>query len=789
MITTLVSLAAAHSPGFVLAALAICVVGGWLLADILHTAAGTRMRAQRLWLPGLALVAGVTVWTTHFIAMLGYRPDLLLGFDGALTLLSAIVAIVAVGVPLAISVRVEKRWARAGCGALAGLGIAVMHETGMSAIEGCLQTVSPVLALAAATAGALALALARGISAVSRRRWATCALFTLAVTGTHFVAVAGTTLTPTGALDGETYRTVVLSLFTAIGAAVLFLGALVTIMTAKRFNAQEEAHNAILSTALENMSNGLLYFDELSRLRLFNQRYAEIFEVAPDFLRLGMTPSELIGAMGDAKGWTAERRELGLSRAGEWMKSTELTVFDMPANNGRIVEVELRPVATGGIVMTFDDVTKDREAQRRIAELVFLDPLTRLANRRALQQRMEANFHPKQRFQLLMMDLDRFKAVNDTYGHGAGDALLVQAAQRIVSVIGADGFAARLGGDELAVLVPDDTARAAEIAARIVETIARPFVIDGFSVTIGCSVGLCGSADARDATELMQRADVALYESKRRGRGRVSAYRIGMLEAVAEQQMLENDMRTAVERGQFHLVYQPILALCENRVAGYEALIRWDHPLRGTIAPAKFISGAEETGQIVEIGRWVLEEACREAARWSDGAFVSVNVSPVQLRSPLFLAHLTKALSRSGLPGSRLEIEMTETAVVEDGAQVAGVLAAARQLGVRVAMDDFGTGASSLVHLRDFPLDRIKIDPVFVATAGSDRHSLAVLKGMTQIARDMGIAILAEGVETRAQLDLVCEIGCDAAQGYLIGRPERPATMAEGLLARRSPAA
>ncbi|MBB3950288.1 bifunctional diguanylate cyclase/phosphodiesterase [Aureimonas jatrophae] len=788
MIAPLISLAADHSFGFVAAALAICLVGGWLLADIMRTAGGTRARYQRLWLPGLALVAGVTVWTTHFIAMLGYRPDLLLGFDGATTLLSALAAIVAVGVPLALSVRVERPAARAGLGAVAGLGIGAMHQTGMAAIEGCLHETPIATGLAAATLGAACLALARGRPAIGRSRWQTCALFTLAVTGVHFVSLAGTTLTATGDVPASADHGILLSLFTAIGAAVLFLGAFVTILAAKRFDAQERAHSAILSTALENMSNGLLYFDELSRLQLFNQRYAEIFEVDAAIFRLGMSPGELIGAIGDAKGWTPERRRLACSRAEDWMSGTHQTVFDYVMDTGRTMEIELRPVATGGVVMTFDDVTKDREAQRRIAELVFQDPLTRLANRRALQQRMEENFHPKQRFQLLMVDLDRFKAVNDTYGHGAGDALLVQVSQRLVTVVGADGFVARLGGDELAVLLHEEPGRAVEIATRIVEAVARPFVVDGFSVSIGCSIGLCGSADARDATELMQRADIALYESKRRGRGRVSSYRTGMLEAVAEQQMLENDLRTAAERGQFHLVYQPILALGENQVVGREALLRWEHPLQGVIEPARFIPLAEETDQMIEIGRWVLDEACRQAAFWGDGASVCVNVSAVQLRSPVFLAHLTQALNRSGLPASRLEIDITETAVVEDGAQVSGILQAIRRLGVRVAMDDFGTGNSSLAHLRDIPLDRIKIDPAFVSTADTDRHSLAVLRGMTQIARDMRIEILAEGVETPAQLELVRMIGCDMAQGFLIGRPER-LDAGVGALTRRAPAA
>ena len=238
-------------------------------------------------------------------------------------------------------------------------------------------------------------------------------------------------------------------------------------------------------------------------------------------------------------------------------------------------------------------------------------------------------------------------------------------------------------------------------------------------------------------------------------------------------------MRTAIERGEMHLAYQPVLALADDRIIGYEALIRWDHPQLGSISPVRFIPLAEETGQIVEIGAWVLKEACRQAAQLANDVYVAVNVSPIQFRSPMLLSHLTQALASGGLPAWRLEIELTETAIVEDGAKIAEMLGAIRRLGVSVAMDDFGTGYSSLSHLRDFPLDRIKVDRSFVATAETDRHSMAVLEGITHIARKLDIAILAEGVETQTQLALLRKIGCDAIQGYLVGRPERMSSGSE----------
>ncbi len=279
--------------------------------------------------------------------------------------------------------------------------------------------------------------------------------------------------------------------------------------------------------------------------------------------------------------------------------------------------------------------------------------------------------------------------------------------------------------------------------------------------------------EASGAELLMQQTDIALYEAKRQGRGLAVHYRAGMMEAVNERNRLECDMRGALSRGEFHLVYQPLVCLKTDRVIGYEALIRWDHPVLGSVSPGRFIPLAEETGQIMAIGEWILREACREAASWAGDFQISVNVSPVQLRSPLLMAHITNALAASGLAPTRLEVELTETAMVEDGPTIAHMLSSLRAMGLRVAMDDFGTGFSSLAHLRDFPLDRIKIDRSFVSRAETDPNSLAVLTAIVQLGRALQIPTLAEGIETPTQLTLLREVGCDAVQGYLLGRPAR----------------
>ena len=418
-------------------------------------------------------------------------------------------------------------------------------------------------------------------------------------------------------------------------------------------------------------------------------------------------------------------------------------------------------------------VIERARADEKLRHDALHDTLTGLPNRRALLERMEEGFWPKVHFKLLLIDLDRFKDVNDTFGHPVGDLLLVQVAERLRSRLGAQGYVARLGGDELAALVYGDLETSMAVASDIIACLAEPFDLSTARVTTGCSIGLCCTDDAASVACLMQQSDIALYEAKRNGRGQAACYKHGMMEAVVERRRLEEDMRLALEHGEFHLAYQPVMTLADDRVIGYEALIRWGHPTRGLVSPADFIPLSEQTGDIVAIGAWVLHEACREAATWTNDRHIAVNVSSVQLRSPLLFGHLMSALASSGLPAYRLEIEVTETALIETGAEVCHVLSAIRELGVKVAMDDFGTGYSSLSHLLLLPFDRIKIDRSFIITALTSNAALAVLKGIVQIGRDLGVSTLAEGVETVSQRQLLKAIGCDVIQGYLIGKPQR----------------
>ncbi|NEU12455.1 EAL domain-containing protein [Methylobacterium sp. BTF04] len=771
MMLTLVTLLESQAVSFVLAAATICALSAWLMVHLLHKAEVAPRGRRGRWLFGTALAAGLGVWTTHFMAMLGYRTDIILGYQYATTLASAGIAVIAVGLPFALSALPSSRSLRGALGAAAGLGIGAMHITGMAALEGCTQSQSVLANGLACLWGAAFLALIRALPKGRRPYLVPCLLIVMAVCGTHFISLAGTVLDGQRVGDLVSNIQVALSVLTAAGAAILILGAFIALAATKRFEAQETAHLNVLATALQNMSNGILKISPGGRVELYNQRLCGMLGLSSDDLFAGMRLEQFLQATGDANSWDADRVTKVLHNHWLWMGKTEETRIEHHFDDGRILSIACQPVATGA-VLTYEDVTRDRRAQEKILHLAYHDPLTGLSNRLGLSERMLAGYRKGERSTLLLLDLDRFKSVNDTFGHAIGDRLLVAVAGRLRSQLGEEGFIARHGGDELAIITPGDHLFGEELAQRIVMDIERPYTLDTVTVTIGCSIGICSVGDSTGPDDWMQRADIALYEAKRRGGGQAMNYQTGMIEAHTERFHLENDLRSALAQQQFHLVYQPIMALATDRVVAFEALIRWNHPHRGLVSPVEFIPLAEDNGLIVPIGKWVLEQACREAATWPAEQHLAVNVSAVQLRSPLLMAHVVGALAQSGLPAHRLELELTETALVEDGRQIVHTLAALRQLGIKIAMDDFGTGYSSLAHLRDLPLDRIKIDRSFVAAALNDKQCLAVIKAVTQMGRDMDIPTLAEGVESLDQLDLLRSIGCDAVQGYLIGRPD-----------------
>ncbi|WP_053081584.1 EAL domain-containing protein [Methylobacterium aquaticum] len=424
------------------------------------------------------------------------------------------------------------------------------------------------------------------------------------------------------------------------------------------------------------------------------------------------------------------------------------------------------PVLT---LLQVEDITARREAERRIAHMARHDALTDLPNRTLFRERLDALLGSGAGA-ILWLDLDRFKVVNDTLGHAAGDSLLCEVARRMQAVLRPDDIIARLGGDEFAVLLDDgDPLAASRAASRLIEAVQAPVTVAGRPMHVGVSIGVVlAPSDGHDADTLMARADRALYSAKAAGRSTFRLYDPAMDAAMAEQHGLELDLRLGLERGEFELHYQPIVTAAERRVVCHEALVRWRHPTRGLVPPAAFIPLAEETGLIDRLGTWILRQACRDAAGWADGPRVAVNVSAAQVKHGPLTAAIQSALREAGLAADRLEIEITESLLI-DG-EAADLLPALRHLGVRIALDDFGTGYSSLSYLRRFPFDTIKIDRSFIADI-ADPDTAAIVRAVVGIAAQLGATVTAEGIETEDQFAAVRQEGCTEVQGYLFGRP------------------
>lgn len=440
------------------------------------------------------------------------------------------------------------------------------------------------------------------------------------------------------------------------------------------------------------------------------------------------------------------------------------------------------------------DVTEARRSHDRIIELARYDPLTGLANRALFRESLGENLARATRTGrgcgLLFIDLDHFKSVNDMLGHAAGDRLLRETAQRMQTAVGGHATLARLGGDEFAVLLPDASLRRVEgVAAAIVAAIAVPFAVAGKPVRIGASIGYAlGPADGSTDDRLLKSADLALYEAKRHGRGIACRYLPEQRERAEERRTLEADLATALERNELALAFQPIVAAADERITGFEALLRWNHPTLGVIPPMRFIPVAEETGQIVAIGHWVIATACAWAARWPARVRVAVNLSPAQIGDPGLVAVVEQALRRNRLDPARLELEITESLFLDEKPATIATLAALRGLGVSFALDDFGTGYASFGYLNKATFSRIKIDRSFVARAlQPNGEASAIIQAIVALAHSLDMTTTAEGTETLAEFELCRALGCTQMQGYFFGRPMPPEEATALVVTARDP--
>jgi diguanylate cyclase (GGDEF)-like protein len=527
--------------------------------------------------------------------------------------------------------------------------------------------------------------------------------------------------------------------------------------------------------ALNNMSQGLCMLDSRLHVIVCNRRYIEMYGLSPEIVKPGVSMREIMEHscdLGIHPNTTAAKLYADYI---ERLREGEHTLHHH-LSDGRIIKLNHKRMEHGGWVVTYEDVTERHKAQARVEHMARHDSLTDLPNRTLFREKMGEGLNQVAiaggAMAVLCFDLDNFKTVNDRLGHAAGDRLLRWVAARLKENVGEHDTVARLGGDEFAVLQRGPQPQSAErLARRLVEIIGHPPPLESQSIHIGVSVGIAIAPDhGLHADELMKCADLALYRAKAKGRGAYQLFEPEMEEEARGRHALEHDLRGALEANQFHLVFQPQVRLDTTELTGFEALLRWKHPSRGLVSPAEFIPIAEENGLIVPIGEWVLRTACATAACWPN-LTIAVNLSPVQFRSRGLVAMVTSALAEAGLPPQRLELEVTETALLDDSEATIEILHQLRSLGVRVSLDDFGVGYSSLSYLRKFPFDRIKIDRSFVGTLGESPESIAIVRTIASLGAVLGVETTAEGVETIEQLEFVRECGCTAVQGYYFGRP------------------
>jgi diguanylate cyclase (GGDEF)-like protein/PAS domain S-box-containing protein len=546
----------------------------------------------------------------------------------------------------------------------------------------------------------------------------------------------------------------------------------------EELHARLKVRNFQFDTAINNMSQGLCFFDADHKLIVCNERFTEMYDIPPGKVGPGTPLTEIVDLRFEAGSFPAMSREEYLRWRTNVAVSNEAKDSIVELMNGKTFKIRHRPMPDLGWVATHEDITEQRRAEVKIEHMAHYDALTDLANRALLNERLEqalAHFHGDEMVAVHHLDLDQFKAVNDTFGHHAGDKLLKIVADRLRGLVRETDTIARTGGDEFVIVQApiSDPAEATVLAQQIIAWISEPYDIDdGQQAAVGTSIGIAVSpGDGNASDKLLRNADLALYRAKGDGRGTFRFFEPAMDEQMQARRIMEQDLRKALPAGEFELYYQPVVNLESSEISGFEALLRWNHPERGQVPPATFIPLAEEIGFIVPLGEWVIREACLAAARWPEHLNVAVNISAAQFRGSSLMPVVVNALAASGLHPARLEIEITETVLLHDREATIAMLHQLRTLGIRIAMDDFGTGYSSLTYLQSFPFDKIKIDRSFVKDITENAGSLYIVRAVAALANGMGMAATAEGVETKEQLDKIAAVGCTEMQGYLFSRP------------------
>jgi diguanylate cyclase (GGDEF)-like protein len=539
---------------------------------------------------------------------------------------------------------------------------------------------------------------------------------------------------------------------------------------------RESALASQFDTALNNMPHGLCMFNAEGHLAVVNGRFADMMRLPQSQIHRDATVAEIVAGCVDAGSLPADDASKVRAAIGG-ARQAETTTFESKDKNGRALEWTFQSMADGGTVVLVEDITERRNAEARINHLARFDELTGLPNRVSFQNEIERDLADSQNWShlsaLLFVDLDQFKQVNDTLGHPAGDRLLCSVAARLREIMRPEDYVARFGGDEFVVFLRSIRSNedAAAIAARIVDRVSETYAIDNHMVEIGASIGIAMTSPGIGPDHILRNADMALYRAKADGRGTYCFFREELAESIEARRSLEIDLRHAMANEEFELYFQPLVNLKSGRISTCETLLRWNHPVRGSVSPAEIIPVVEDMGLIVDLGRWILRRACMECMTWPEAVNIAVNFSSQQFHRRDVLNDIRYALEVSGLPAHRLEVEITESSLLRNTPWTRDVLEQLRNEGVRISLDDFGTGYSSLSYLHNFPLQKVKIDRSFLEGIDGDRPQ-TLLRGIARLSADLGMSVVVEGIETNEQLELISKDGTvTEAQGYLFGKP------------------
>jgi diguanylate cyclase len=749
----------------------ICALASFTAISLLHHVRRSSGHMRLVWLAISATSTGFGIWATHFIAMLAFSPGIPSAYDIVITLASLLAAIFLTGAGLAIAVASASVANACLGGAVVGGGIAAMHYTGMAAFEIQGRIIwDPTLVVASILLGGLigAAALWIGLRDASFKQRAYGALLlTAAICSHHFTAMGAASLVPDPSIQLSDMA-LPTGLF-AFAVACASLIVIVLALTGVAIEMRDRRRGELESERMRGLANAAVE-------GLVICRDETIVAVNSSFAALIGRPAEELAGMALEACIPDEMTRHSLFDRQNHPIEGALVNHDGARTPAEFIH---RPIDFEGKLhraIAIRDLSARKRAEEHIHYLAHHDALTGLPNRnsfnRKLDHEIEAAGRNGQRLAVLCLDLDRFKDVNDLFGHAAGDRVLQTFAKRVSALVDENQMMARLSGDEFAIVVPGlpNPSAAGRLAEAILEVLQSGS--EAADAPIGTSIGIAiFPDDAADRQALLSHADAALYRAKQEGRGTYRFFEASLGAAIRDRRLIEHDLRNAIARGELSLVYQPQKNILTGEMVGLEALVRWTHPTRGMIPPAEFIPLAEDTGIILPLGEWVLRNACREAATWTQPLTVAVNVSAIQIHNANFAHVVHEILFETGLTPGRLELEITETALVRDLNRALATLRRIKMLGVRIAMDDFGTGYSSLSNLRAFPFDKIKIDRSFITSVNVNDQAAAIVRSVLGLGRALSLPVLAEGVETAAELKFLETELCNEAQGYLLGKP------------------